>query len=105
MSEPVVVYKTRGDAILPRDASAIARRPLGEGVEHARRPLGLGIVADNDNGDEPPAHGDGVPDAYLGPERTAAAIVAQSIANLSEEQLAAPVSWRELFEHAIGMTI
>ena len=28
MSEPVVIYKTRTDALLPRDASSIARKPL-----------------------------------------------------------------------------
>lgn len=58
-----------------------------------RRPLGLGIVPGDDDG--------GDSDEYLGPERTAAKIVAQSIANLSAEQLAAPASMRDIFELAI----
>ena len=54
MSEPVVVYKTRGDALLPRDASAIARRRNGDATEHARKPLGLAPVLDGlEDSDEP----------------------------------------------------
>ena len=52
MSEPVVVYKTRGDATLPRDASSIARRPISS--TSARAPLGLAIVdGPEDIEDEP----------------------------------------------------
>jgi hypothetical protein len=69
----------------------------------ARRPLGLSI-ADNDN-EEPLVDGDGLPTEYLGPEKTAAAVVAQSVARLSEEQLAEPVSWRDLFEYGIGTSV
>lgn len=65
-----------------------------------RKPLGLAPSGDDDGGAM-----DGLPDAYLGPQRTAAAIVAKSVANLSEEQLAAGVTWRDMFEYAIGGTI
>ena len=69
-------------------------------LDTKRRPLGLSIVDGPDD-----ASIDGLSDAYLGPQRTAAAIVARSIANLSEEQLAAAVTWRDMFEYAIGGTI
>jgi hypothetical protein len=42
MTEANVVYKTRADALLPRDPSAIiGRRPRNKAAAHARQPLGL----------------------------------------------------------------
>ena len=44
MAEPApIIYKTKTDALLPRDASSIARKPLPAATSHARRPLGLSI--------------------------------------------------------------
>lgn len=81
-----VIFKTKADALLPISSTA-------------RAPLGLAPVLD----DEPESErGDGLPDTYLGPERTTAAIVARSISLLSAEQLAAPVSWEDMFRYAIG---
>jgi hypothetical protein len=92
--------RERLDAEPPRDASSMSRRPRSEAAERARRPLGLGIVPN----DDPPGYA--IPDdADLDPQREAEKIVADSISHLTEEQLAATVSWRELFEYGIGTAV
>jgi hypothetical protein len=73
-----------------------------EGHPARRPPLGLAPALGPDDADDDKGDRD---DAYLGPAATAAKIVAKSIANLSEEQLAAAVTWRDMFEYAIGGTI
>ena len=68
-----------------------------------RKPLGLGIIADDD---DPPERDDmGRSSAYHGPQAAAAELVASSVALLSEEQLAAAPSWRDLLEHGIGAAL
>ena len=41
MTEAPIIYKTRDSAIMPRDPSAIGRRPRPEASVSARKPLGL----------------------------------------------------------------
>ena len=82
--------------------SAIAPRSSVVDIT-TRKPLGLGIIADDV---EPPERGDmGRSSAYHGPQAAAAELVASSVALLSEAQLAAAPSWRDLLEHGIGTAL
>lgn len=92
MSEPVVIYKTRTDALLPRDASAIARKPLPDG---RRPPLGLTILDDPDDDAPPPGRSN---------EATARAIVGESIERLGEAANNA-ATVRDIFELGIAMAL
>jgi hypothetical protein len=48
MTEAPIIYKTRDSAIMPRDPSAIGRRPRPEASVSARKPLGLKPIIDDE---------------------------------------------------------
>ena len=92
---------------VPRDASAMAQWKVVDIAPHRRQPLGLAPIVD-DIADEPKRDvaGNGLRTYdYPGATKAAEEIVADSVAMLSEEQLAAGVSWRQLFEYGIQTAI
>ena len=96
-------------AYAPLTAAEIAERKaflarLKTDVPMRRAPLGLAPAPGDD---EPKRDADDNlrTSNYPGPTKAAEEIIATSVAMLSEEQLAAGVSWRELFEYGVQTSI
>jgi hypothetical protein len=90
MTDPGLVFKTKTNAVTPRDASALRASSDRPQRSTARRPLGLApVLADE-------------PERDLDPIETAQKIVAAAVATLSDEALDACASVRTVFEIAVG---